>query len=92
MPIGVISGKAKYLDSIDGGMWNFGDDSVPTCNERRTFVAGTFCHHPMAMAAANAALKYIKENKDTLYPALNAKTDKFVKTNAYQNLKKLSVI
>lgn len=84
MPIGVISGKAKYLDSIDGGMWNFGDDSVPTCNERRTFVAGTFCHHPMAMAAANAALKYIKENKDTLYPALNAKTDKFVKTmNAF---------
>src|SRR5205085_9928222 len=27
MPIGVIAGKARYLDAVDGGMWNFGDNS-----------------------------------------------------------------
>ncbi len=29
MPIGVIAGKSKYMDAIDGGMWNYGDDSYP---------------------------------------------------------------
>ncbi|URZ07873.1 hybrid non-ribosomal peptide synthetase/type I polyketide synthase [Clostridium felsineum] len=78
MPIGVVSGKAKYLDSIDGGMWYFGDNSVPPCEDTRTFVAGTFCHHPLAMASANAVLKHIKENKDTIYSELNDKTSRFV--------------
>ncbi len=78
MPIGVLAGKKKYLDSIDGGMWNFGDDSVPPNEDKRTFVAGTFCHHPMAMAATNAVLEYIKENKHTIYETLNLKTTEFV--------------
>lgn len=77
MPIGVVAGKGKYLDSIDGGMWRFGDDSIPPCDERRTFVAGTFAHHPMAMAASNAVLTYIKENKEVIYRQLNSKTDGF---------------
>ncbi len=78
MPIGVLAGKSKYLDSIDGGMWNFGDDSVPPNDDKRTFVAGTFCHHPMAMASTNAVLEYIKENKDHIYDSLNRKTTEFV--------------
>lgn len=78
MPIGILSGKSRFLDSIDGGMWQYGDDSVPPCDENRTFVAGTFCHHPLAMASCHAVLKYIKENKDTIYPELNEKTSKFV--------------
>lgn len=78
MPIGVLAGKRKYLDSIDGGMWNFGDDSVPPCEDKRTFVAGTFCHHPMAMASTNAVLEYIKGNKDNIYDSLNQKTTEFV--------------
>lgn len=78
MPIGVLAGKKKYLDSIDGGMWNFGDNSVPPNEDKRTFVAGTFCHHPMAMAATNAVLEYIKENKHTIYQTLNLKTTEFV--------------
>lgn len=77
MPIGIVSGKAKYMDSIDGGMWQFGDNSVPPCDERRTFVAGTFCHHPLAMASCNAVLNYIAENKDKIYPELNQKTQAF---------------
>ncbi|MDF2801025.1 MAG: hypothetical protein K0S61_928 [Anaerocolumna sp.] len=78
MPIGVLAGKRKYLDSIDGGMWKFGDDSVPPYDDKRTFVAGTFCHHPMAMAACNAILTYIEENKGNIYESLNQKTSKFV--------------
>src|SRR5699024_332354 len=54
MPIGIVSGEGKYLDCIDGGMWRYGDDSVPPEEKKRTFVAGTFSHHPMAMAATSA--------------------------------------
>lgn len=77
MPIGIVAGKKKFMDSVDGGMWNYGDDSYPPCIEKRTMVAGTFCHHGLAMAAANAVLTYIKENKDTLYEELNSKTKAF---------------
>ena len=28
-PIGVLSGKAQYLDALDGGAWQYGDDSGP---------------------------------------------------------------
>src|SRR5690625_806451 len=84
MPIGIVSGKAKYLDSIDGGMWQYGDHSVPPRENKRTFVAGTFSHHPMAMAAAAATLTHIKKNKDHMYTELNGKTDRFAEhINAY---------
>lgn len=84
MPIGVVSGKSAFMDCIDGGMWSFGDTSVPPCEQKRTFVAGTFSHHPLAMAAAHATLTYITENKDTLYDRLNKKTNDFVhRVNTY---------
>ncbi len=76
LPIGVVAGTAKYMDSIDGGFWTFGDLSYPPREEIRTFVAGTFCHHPMAMAAANAVLtKLESENVQT---ELNNRTILFV--------------
>lgn len=77
-PIGIVAGKSEYMDSIDGGMWSFGDDSAPPYKVRRTFVAGTFCHNPISMAAAHAVLHHISENKDQLYPDLNQKTTKMV--------------
>lgn len=84
MPIGVVSGKSAFMDCIDGGMWSFGDTSVPPCEQKRTFVAGTFSHHPLAMAAAHATLTYITDNKDTLYDRLNKKTNDFVhRVNTY---------
>ncbi|XOI99322.1 aminotransferase class III-fold pyridoxal phosphate-dependent enzyme [Paenibacillus polymyxa] len=84
MPIGVVSGKSEFMDCIDGGMWSFGDTSVPPCEDKRTFVAGTFSHHPLAMAAAHASLTYIAQNKDTMYEKLNKKTNDFViRVNAY---------
>ncbi|HEU5479236.1 MAG TPA: aminotransferase class III-fold pyridoxal phosphate-dependent enzyme, partial [Candidatus Tumulicola sp.] len=49
MPIGVIAGRNPWMDALDGGQWQYGDDSAPTAGV--TYFAGTFVRHPMAMAA-----------------------------------------
>jgi glutamate-1-semialdehyde aminotransferase len=58
MPIGIVAGKSQYMNAIDGGLWRYGDDSVPP--DENTFIAGTFNHHPLAMAAALAVLEEIE--------------------------------
>ena len=75
MPIGVVAGKSNYMDAIDGGAWNFQDDSTPS--HPMTFVAGTFSKHPITMQLSYAILKHLKEHKDTLYPTLNENTKNF---------------
>jgi glutamate-1-semialdehyde 2,1-aminomutase len=82
MPIGVVAGKAIYMDAIDGGMWNYGDNSYPQA--KKTFFAGTYCKHPLAMAAARAVLKQIKSQGASLQQQLNQRTAQFVEAlNAY---------
>ncbi|MDQ1350000.1 MAG: hypothetical protein QG657_301, partial [Acidobacteriota bacterium] len=82
LPIGVIAGKAAYLDHIDGGAWNYGDDSYPWVE--RTFFGGTFCQYHEAMAAARAVLKYLEEQGPGLQEQLNLRTATFADTlNAY---------
>ncbi|MEW6490999.1 MAG: aminotransferase class III-fold pyridoxal phosphate-dependent enzyme [Cyanobacteriota bacterium] len=82
MPIGVIAGKAAYMDAIDGGMWNYGDDSYPQA--KKTFFAGTYCKHPLAMAAARAVLKHLKSHGPSLQQQLNQRTWQFTESlNAY---------
>ena len=49
-PIGVIAGKRQFMDALDGGHWQYGDDSIPTVGV--TYFAGTFVRHPLALAAA----------------------------------------
>ena len=71
-PIGVLSGKAEYLDALDGGEWHFGDDSAPEVGV--TFFAGTFVRHPLAMAAARAVLMHLKREGATLQQNLNRRT------------------
>ncbi|MEM7716926.1 MAG: aspartate aminotransferase family protein [Cyanobacteria bacterium P01_A01_bin.68] len=78
LPIGVIAGKSKYMDTIDGGMWNYGDDSYP--QTQKTFFAGTFCKHPLAMVAAKAVLQYLQSEGLSLYQKLNERTTQFVTT------------
>jgi glutamate-1-semialdehyde aminotransferase len=29
MPVGAMIGKSEWMDALDGGHWQFGDDSVP---------------------------------------------------------------
>ena len=72
MPIGVIAGKSSYMDSFDGGMWQFGDDSFPEVGV--TFFAGTFVRHPLTMSAAHVVLNHLKEQGPKLQETLNRKT------------------
>src|SRR5262249_12998256 len=58
MPIGAVAGTARFLDGIDGGHWSYGDASYPGATT--TFFAGTFCKHPLTMAAARAVLKHLR--------------------------------
>ncbi|MEM8830584.1 MAG: aminotransferase class III-fold pyridoxal phosphate-dependent enzyme [Cyanobacteria bacterium P01_G01_bin.19] len=76
MPISAIAGKAKYMARIDGGIWNYGDDSSPKV--KTTFFAGTYCKHPLALAAAKAVLSEIKNRGDILYRELNQRTSELV--------------
>lgn len=71
-PIGIIAGKARFLDAMDGGQWQYGDDSIP--EQGVTFFAGTFVRHPLALAVAKAVLTKIKEDGERIYPALEEKT------------------
>ncbi|BDU16073.1 polyketide synthase [Lysobacter auxotrophicus] len=72
-PIGVIAGKREYMDALDGGHWQYGDDSVPTVGV--TYFAGTFVRHPLALVAAKAVLEHFKADGGELQKRLNAKTE-----------------
>jgi amino acid adenylation domain-containing protein len=72
MPIGVLAGSAKYMDALDGGMWEFGDDSYPETGV--TFFAGTFVRHPLTMAACHAVLHHLKESGPALQENLSRRT------------------
>ena len=72
MPIGAIAGISKYMDALDGGNWQYGDDSTPEAGV--TYFAGTFVRHPLALAAGRASLLYMKEQGPALQERLNART------------------
>jgi len=71
-PIGVIAGKREYMDALDGGAWQYGDDSIPTVGV--TYFAGTFVRHPLALAAAKASLQHMKKHGPQLQADLNLQT------------------
>jgi glutamate-1-semialdehyde aminotransferase/malonyl CoA-acyl carrier protein transacylase len=77
MPIGAMIGKREWMDALDGGYWQFGDDSVPPAGV--TYFAGTFVRHPLTMAAAKAALVHMKEQGPGLQERLNDMTGDMVK-------------
>ena len=76
-PVGAVAGSAKYLDGIDGGMWQYGDASYPAA--KRTYFGGTFCQHPFSMAACLATLRHMKSQGPALQANLNARTAAFAK-------------
>jgi amino acid adenylation domain-containing protein len=71
-PIGVIAGKREFMDALDGGQWQYGDDSIPTVGV--TYFAGTFVRHPLALAAAKAVLEHLKAAGPELQAALTRDT------------------
>lgn len=81
-PIGVVAGRREFMDALDGGAWQYGDDSVPTVGV--TYFAGTFVRHPLALAAAKAALLHLKQAGPALQTGLNDLTGAFAdELNAY---------
>ncbi|WP_316528609.1 non-ribosomal peptide synthetase/type I polyketide synthase [Kitasatospora brasiliensis] len=77
-PIGAIAGRADIMDGIDGGHWDYGDDSYPP--KDTTFFGGTYIQHPLAMTAAGAVLRHLKEAGPGLQERLNARTDELAST------------
>ncbi|KNZ34409.1 MAG: hypothetical protein AD742_01280 [Methylibium sp. NZG] len=71
-PVGAVCGKREYMDALDGGGWNYGDDSIPSVGV--TYFAGTFVRHPLALAAAKASLEYFKRQGPELQAQLNIST------------------
>ncbi|MEZ0542237.1 amino acid adenylation domain-containing protein [Fibrella arboris] len=85
LPIGVIAGKKAFMDALDGGFWQYGDDSFPEVGV--TYFAGTFVRHPLALASAKASLlhlqaespslqKRLTRHAEQLATALNARFDR----------------
>ena len=81
LPIGAITGKPEYIDTFDGGMWDYGNDSYPPAN--KTVFAGPFFKHPLTMAAAVAVLTHLNNNPELL-PQLNQRSARLVDSlNSY---------
>ncbi len=78
LPIGVLAGRRKFMDALDGGAWNYGDDSFPEVG--MTFFAGTFVRHPLAIAAADAVLKYLRQHGPNLQQGLTDRVDRACRT------------
>jgi amino acid adenylation domain-containing protein len=72
LPIGILAGRAKFMDALDGGRWNYGDDSFPEVGV--TFFAGTFVRHPLVLASTWAVLNHLKEHGPALQETLAGKT------------------
>lgn len=90
LPIGVVVGKAKYLDAIDGGFWNYGDRSYPDTD--RTFFVGTYNQHPQVIQVVNTVLKQFKRLGNQLQEDLNRKTTRLANTlNAYFEENKIPI-
>ena len=79
MPIGMISGRAEYMNVLDGGVWRYGDDSGPETPMTNFGGSGTFGKHPLSMAATLACLRHLKETGPKLQEELNARTTAFVR-------------
>ncbi|MDE2593446.1 MAG: amino acid adenylation domain-containing protein, partial [Burkholderiales bacterium] len=76
LPFAAIAGSAHWLDALDGGHWEFGDGSYPEAGV--TYFAGTFVRHPLALAAARATLRHLKQGGRELYRTLNERTQRMV--------------
>lgn len=72
LPLGVVAGKSRFMDALDGGMWQYGDHSSPEVGV--TFFAGTFVRHPLTMAATWAVLNHLKDAGPALQEDLSRLT------------------
>ncbi len=72
MPIGLLAGRARFMDALDGGQWRYGDASAPEVAP--TFFAGTFVRHPLVLAATEAVLDHLEAQGSVLWQDVPART------------------
>lgn len=90
LPLALIAGSNRFMNAIDGGPWSYGDASAPTTPS--TFFAGTYCRHPLALAAAHAAARHLLEEGPGLQERLNTRTrDLVTRLNAAMASERLPV-
>jgi glutamate-1-semialdehyde 2,1-aminomutase len=58
MPSGMIAGLAKYMNFVDGGAFNYDDNSMPSV--KKALMAGTHTRNPIKLAATLAVLTEMK--------------------------------
>jgi amino acid adenylation domain-containing protein len=78
LPMGVVAGKAQFMDAFDGGGWDYGDNSLPGAGV--TFFAGTFVRHPLALRAAVAVLQHLQQSGPQLQQQLNERSSQLART------------
>jgi amino acid adenylation domain-containing protein len=78
LPMSAVAGSARFLDSVDGGPWNYGDDSHPDGDV--VYFGGTYVKHPLALAAAKTALSELERLGEAGYAELNARSQRFADT------------
>lgn len=61
LPLSAVAGRRALMDQISQG---------------KVLHGGTYNTHPLVMAGANAAIRYLEEHKDTVYPHLYAMGDR----------------
>jgi amino acid adenylation domain-containing protein len=76
LPLAMVAGKAAFMDALDGGAWQFGDDSAPEAN--LTYFAGTYVRHPLALASSLAVLEQLKQAGPGLQQRLNDRASRLV--------------
>ncbi|MBL7964596.1 MAG: amino acid adenylation domain-containing protein [Flavobacteriales bacterium] len=76
MTCGIMIGDRPWMDALDGGWWQFGDESVPEAGV--TYFAGTFVRHPLTLAAIKAVMHFLKEQGPGLQERMNAMTEDLV--------------
>ncbi|MEX1366263.1 MAG: aminotransferase class III-fold pyridoxal phosphate-dependent enzyme, partial [Nannocystaceae bacterium] len=76
MPIGIVTGSARFMDAIDGGRWNDADASLPDVD--KIWFAGTFNKNPMTMATTQAVAQRFVQEGPQLQERLNARAEALV--------------
>ncbi|WP_375447479.1 amino acid adenylation domain-containing protein [uncultured Fibrella sp.] len=91
LPIGVIAGKKAFMDALDGGFWQYGDDSFPEVGV--TYFAGTFVRHPLALASAKASLLHLQAESPSLQKRLTRYAEQLATAfNARFDRQKLPIV
>lgn len=76
MPVAAVGGSARYLDAIDGGFWDPGDDSYPSA--RQTFFAGTYFKSPLVVSVLRQVLGKLSRESPGLQNRLDERTASLV--------------